>query len=302
MANSQLIGMVGRMGGLAASAGGASGGLGSITAALIPAALQTGLGIGQLIKSSQIKPRRPIKSISEAYNNARSAAVFGAIDRNPLETTLAIDAARVANANAVNQLGNSQNGASVIPALASVQNQATNQALVEQSRQADTNRARLVQNENAYGRLQDEVFDYNKIQPYEEQAAAKRALVENGIKNIFGGATDATNIGLRQNDLGKLQKALKGAATNGEVARILEAAGIETGVTNPELEVNTGKGVTPPLFDRVPIFNDQGAADLYVRNRRMGGNTQRAQSNIIGTAQNEGLDRLTYRRNQGYGL
>jgi membrane protease subunit (stomatin/prohibitin family) len=49
------------------------------------------------------------------------------------------------------------------------------------------------------GQYRDREFDINKMQPFQDAAAAKSALIEGGIQNLFGASQGFAGLGMGQN-------------------------------------------------------------------------------------------------------
>jgi len=49
------------------------------------------------------------------------------------------------------------------------------------------------------GQYRDREFDINKMQPFQDAAAAKSALIEGGIQNLFGSSQGFAGLGMGQN-------------------------------------------------------------------------------------------------------
>jgi len=155
--------------------------------AAIPAAFKAGTGIAQLIQGSQMNPQRPTYDIPSAFNNARNVAVASMLDKRPYEQVVAESLLANNSANTLSFLQNNPNAANVAPGIVGQQNRASLQLAAQNSANNAQNEQRFMANENFYGGLQQEEFQINQMQPYQDQATAKRSLTQSGIQNIYSG-------------------------------------------------------------------------------------------------------------------
>lgn len=166
----------------------------SAGASALGSLFQTGLGIAQLIKARKYRMGRPTYEIPDEVKqglglrqqmlNARMPGAAEA-ERNIYESS----AATLANA----QQG-ATDSASLLAAAAGQQG-ATNRALRKLSIQEDMDYERRVQGlerqQSQMAQFRDKEFDINKMQPYQEAAATRSALIGGGLQNIAGGIKSA---------------------------------------------------------------------------------------------------------------
>lgn len=158
-------------------------------------ALQTGLGLAQMLRARRYDTQRPTYEIPQEIGNQLAlrqqllnARMPGArqMERNIAESQAAA-------------LTNAQQGASsseeLLAASAASQG-STNRALRDlQMREAQDYENRLRGLESAQNQMaaaRDREFQINEMQPYMEDAATRAALTEGGFQNIAGGLASAS--------------------------------------------------------------------------------------------------------------
>jgi len=175
---------------------------------------QTGLGVSQLIKARQYRMGRPTYEIPDEVSqglglrqqllNARMPGAAEA-ERNIYES----GAASLANA----QQG-AMDSASLLASAAGNQG-AMNRALRKLSIQEDQDYERRVQGlerqQSQMAQYRDKEFDINKMQPYQEAAATRSALIQGGLQNVAGGIQSA---GATAGKIGQLDELSGGDITN----------------------------------------------------------------------------------------
>jgi hypothetical protein len=169
---------------------------------MFPSFLQGGLGAIQLLASLGINPKRPMYTVPQevqdklAQNqvnlNARSAGAARGQDNIFANQATNLLNAQQAGGGISNQL------------LAGAMAQAnTNQAIGDLSASEMEDYQRRLGNlgaaQSEMGQYRDKEFDINKMQPFQDAAAAKSALIEGGIQNIFGGSQGFAGLGMGQN-------------------------------------------------------------------------------------------------------
>ena len=169
---------------------------------MFPSFIQGGLGAIQLLASLGINPQRPKYTVPQevqdklAQNqvnlNARSA---GAARAN--ENIFANQATTLQNAT---QAGGGISNQLLAGAMAQAN---TNQALGDLSASESEDFQRRLSNlgavQSEMGQYRDREFDINKMQPFQDAAAAKSALIEGGIQNLFGASQGLAGLGMGQN-------------------------------------------------------------------------------------------------------
>lgn len=175
---------------------------------LFPSLIQGGLSAIQLLTSLGINPQRPKYTVPQevqdklAQNqvnlNARSA---GAARAN--ENIFANQATTLQNAT---QAGGGISNQLLAGAMAQAN---TNQALGDLSASEMEDFQRRLSNlgavQSEMGQYRDREFDINKMQPFQDAAAAKSALIEGGIQNLFGASQGLAGLGMGQNKQQSIQ-------------------------------------------------------------------------------------------------
>jgi len=169
---------------------------------LFPSLIQGGLSAIQLLTSLGINPQRPKYTVPQevqdklAQNqvnlNARSAGAARANENIFANQATTLQNAQQAGGGISNQL------------LAGAMAQAnTNQALGDLSASEMEDFQRRLSNlgavQSEMGQYRDREFDINKMQPFQDAAAAKSALIEGGIQNLFGASQGLAGLGMGQN-------------------------------------------------------------------------------------------------------
>lgn len=175
---------------------------------LFPSLIQGGLSAIQLLTSLGINPQRPKYTVPQevqdklAQNqvnlNARSA---GAARAN--ENIFANQATTLQNAT---QAGGGISNQLLAGAMAQAN---TNQALGDLSASEMEDFQRRLGNlgavQSEMGQYRDKAFDYNQNQPFQDAAAAKSALIEGGIQNLFGSSQGFAGLGMGRNKQQSMQ-------------------------------------------------------------------------------------------------
>ncbi len=174
--------------------------------------LKSILGLGQLIGGAFKKPKRPEYDIPQeamdrlamAKNNmnGRMAGAAGMEDNIAQSQGSLLDAARRGSTDSnklLTLLASSQ--ANTNRAYQGLQ---TREAMDQQRRLRDVYSA-----QSMMGQYKDKRFGMNKMQPYQDEARTKAALLQSGIMNTVGGVGDASNI------LGRMYMARTGYGTQG---------------------------------------------------------------------------------------
>jgi len=175
---------------------------------LFPSLIQGGLSAIQLLTSLGINPKRPTYTVPQevqdklAQNqvnlNARSAGAARGQDNIFANQASTLLNAQQAGGGISNQL------------LAGAMAQAnTNQALGDLSTSESEDFQRRLSNlgaaQSEMGQYRDREFDINKMQPFQDAAAAKSALIEGGIQNLFGASQGLAGLGMGQSKQQSMQ-------------------------------------------------------------------------------------------------
>lgn len=169
---------------------------------MFPSFIQGGLGAIQLLASLGINPKRPTYTVPQEVQdklsqnqvnlNARSAGAARANENIFSNQATTLQNAQQAGGGISNQL------------LAGAMAQAnTNQALGDLSASEMEDYQRRLGNlgaaQSEMGQYRDKEFDINKMQPFQDAAAAKSALIEGGIQNLFGASQGFAGLGMGKN-------------------------------------------------------------------------------------------------------
>jgi len=158
---------------------------------MIPALLQTGLGIGQMIKSGQYgNTPRPTQQIPPAMMQALGLAMADANQTEAPGSGIARQDIGGATSQALEQTKQSGSAADVLGSIDTIQSN-ENKAilgLAGQNNAYKTNSENMVKNLLLQKAQAEQAnFDYNEKQPYEIDAQTKSSLVSGGLNNAMGG-------------------------------------------------------------------------------------------------------------------
>jgi len=160
----------------------------------IPGVIQGALGLGQLIGGMGMKPKRPEYEIPEAQQEAMAAARMQQNARMP--------GINYANARVDQNAANSQyrlqkgatNSSQLLSGLAGIQMNSNIAArglmgaeAGDQMRRDDIFRRSL----GVMAGYQDKKWELNKMQPYQDAARTKAALIQGGLTNLAGGVNQS---------------------------------------------------------------------------------------------------------------
>ncbi len=151
--------------------------------------LQIPLGVGQIVAGSLMKVKRPKYNIPQEVNNMLALrrqnlqgrmAGAGQAERNIMQ----------GQANAVNAYQNTMNNPNAVLAGVSASQGQTNRAMNDlNTQEAIDYQRRLAGLEGAQRTMtqfKDKAFEINEMQPYQDKARTKAALIGSGLKNFFG--------------------------------------------------------------------------------------------------------------------
>lgn len=169
---------------------------------LMPALFQGGLSLIQMIRGMSMNPQRPTYNIPQEVNdklaqnqmnlNARSAGAGRAQDNLFANQATTIQNAQQSGGGASNQL--------LAGAMSQAQSNRGFENLSASEREDYQRRlGNLGQAQSEMGSYRDRAFDINKMQPYENAAATKSALIESGLTNAFGSLQSFNPINFGQN-------------------------------------------------------------------------------------------------------
>lgn len=183
----------------------------------IPSMLKAGLSIAQLIKGASMRPNRPEYEIPGALQEEVASARMEAGGRMP-GIGYAEDRLRQNAATGAYRL---QKGATnpnqLLAGLSNIQMQSNvaERGLLESEANDHYRRiGNLRQSLRALAGAQDRQFDLNKMQPYQDAARTKAALIQSGLTNAFGAAGEGLQ-GMMAGDMYNTQKAWYQGNTGG---------------------------------------------------------------------------------------
>ncbi len=155
---------------------------------LIPGLIQAGLGLGQLIGGLSTRVKRPLYEIPQETTEGLDLA------RQNLNARSAAASYQQENIfqNQANTIANAQQagGGFFAQQAMAAQAQANSNRAFEQlsAGEREDYQRRLAQLSQAQGRMADArntEFEINELQPFQDKAATRSALMEGGIQNIF---------------------------------------------------------------------------------------------------------------------
>jgi len=156
----------------------------------LPGAIKGGLGIAQLISGAVKKPKRPTYEIPGEAREELGLSRQLANSRMP-GIGFAEDRIRQGSASSLYNLRRGASNPNQLLAGVSQLNVASNAAergLLE-AEAGDRYRriANLGRSLNMMAQYKDKAFELNEMQPYQDQAQTKAALVQGGLTNLAGG-------------------------------------------------------------------------------------------------------------------
>lgn len=198
--------------------------------AAIPAIIQGGTGLMQIIGSLGTKAQRPKYEIPSALRSALGVAQMMASNPNVEGYAQAVDQINTTTANMVagaQQAGNAQESIASIAAAQGGQLRELAQ-MNEQGQRQDLQQ--LQQMLQVYSQAQDQEFQMNEFAPYADKAQEKRDVFGAGLENIMGAGSSYALLG----QLGGLGGMLSGAQSAGSAAAAAasSAPGLPSGYTD----------------------------------------------------------------------
>lgn len=169
---------------------------------LLPALFQGGLSLIQMIRGLGMNPQRPTYTIPQEVTdklnqqqvnlNARSAGAGRAQENLFANQATTLQNASQAGGGAANQL--------LAGAMSQAQSNRGFQDLAAGERDDYQRRlGNLGQAQSEMGSYRDRAFDINKMQPYQDAAATKSALIQSGLTNAFGALQSFNPVEFGQN-------------------------------------------------------------------------------------------------------
>jgi hypothetical protein len=169
--------------------GGILGGLGSL--------FKIGLGATQLARARRMNATRPTYQIPEEVRRNQALAQTTLTGRTPYAAQQERNIYQSASTGLYNARQAATNSAALLSAGAATQGM-TNRAMsgLAARESADYyNRLGNLQRQNQMmAGYRDKQFDINEMQPYYETMAARSALMEGGLQNLYGGITGAGRV------------------------------------------------------------------------------------------------------------
>ncbi len=165
-----------------------------LAAFMVPGAIQGALGIGQLIGGSLMRPKRPSYEIPAA---AREELAMSRMQQNARMPGIAYAENRLAQNSAQAGYGLNRaatNSNQVLNGLASIQmnaNIASRGLMEAEAGDAIRRDSNLRRSLGVMANYQNRKWEVDKMQPFQDKARTKAALIGSGLQNISGGANQA---------------------------------------------------------------------------------------------------------------
>lgn len=184
-----------------------------LAAILAPGAIKAGLGLGQLIGGASMKTKRPEYTTPKEQGESLALARQMAFARDPGAQQQLAETAQ-GGATALSRLQkNAGSQGQILSGLAGIQastNAAARGILANEASDRFRRVANLQRSLGLMSQYKDKEFDINEMQPYQDKARTKAALVGGGLQNLFSGAGDVSS-GYLSNEYNKqLFEMLKG--------------------------------------------------------------------------------------------
>ena len=162
----------------------------------IPGAIKGALGLGQLLAGSLMKANRPNYEIPSTVGEELAMSRMMANGRMPgiNYAKMRLDQNAASAAYRMNRSASNPNqilaGAAAIQANSDV----ASRGLLEAEAGDQYRRlANLSRSLRMMGEYKDKEFQLNKMEPYQDKARTKAALVQGGLLNLFGGVGESMN-------------------------------------------------------------------------------------------------------------
>lgn len=167
---------------------------GGTWASVAVAGIQTGYGVSQMIKGKQLAKNnaRPEYQIPKEISDKLSAAQMRAMNGLPAAAKQQyINNIQRSSQFGLNALSDRKAGLAGLSSLVQNQNDAYGDLMSKDASAMAANQDRLGQVQSEAAGYTDKAFELNKLQPYQEKAAAAQALTGAGTQNVFGGIKTA---------------------------------------------------------------------------------------------------------------
>lgn len=165
-----------------------------LAVALIPAAMQAGTGLYQMIKGQNdaSKLNRPTYQIPEEIKSKLTLAQQRSLEGMPdASKKLFIDNMQRSSAFGLRNLSSRQAGLAGIPELVQGQTDQGRQMAVQDAQARLVNEQNLGTVQSEMAGYRDKEFDVNQLTPYTQKAQAAQALIGAGLQNIGGAVQGA---------------------------------------------------------------------------------------------------------------
>ena len=235
----------------------------------IPGALKSLLGIGQLIGGSAMKAKRPEYKIPETAEEELAMSRMMANGRMPgiNYAQARIDQNSASAAYRTNRAATNPN--QILNAQAGIQMNANvaERGLMESEANDQYRRlANLSRSLRMMSEYKDREFQLNKMEPYQDKAKTKAALVQGGLLNLFGGVGESMG-GLMA---GKMMQgpqaggqANTGVAAQNPFANIMNLA--KMGNQYMRRDVNPLQQPQMTAGDVMPMYGPQNFIDIFTQ-------------------------------------
>ena len=160
----------------------------------IPGALKSLLGIGQLIGGSAMKVKRPTYEIPDTANEELAMSRMMANGRMPgiNYAKMRLDQNAASAGYRMNRAASNPNqilaGAAAIQANSDVAERGLMESEANDQYRRLANLSRSLRMMSEY---KDKEFQLNKMEPFQDKARTKAALVQGGLLNLFGGVGES---------------------------------------------------------------------------------------------------------------
>ncbi len=167
----------------------------------IPALLQSGTGVGQLIKGNKMAKdnQRPMYEIpqaaTEAIGNARAMASSREL---PAQSLMEQNLDEIVASQTQDVFNTSTSSSDSLGAILGLNANRLRSQLGLELQGANSYQARqeaLRRELKDYAGYQDKKWELNQLQPFQDKAATASALIGGGMENIFGGVNTLAGIG-----------------------------------------------------------------------------------------------------------
>jgi len=166
---------------------------------LIPAAVQTGMGIYQTFKGNQLRNSmdRPTYEIPQEILDSLTDAQIQALRGMPAEQKQQyLDNVMRSQQASLDAMGDRKAGLAGLAGVQQTALDAYRNMLSMDAQQRQANEQALQNTRGVVAGFRDKAFDYNQAQPYDQTMAAAEGMTGAGMQNIMGGVQAGSQMGL----------------------------------------------------------------------------------------------------------